>query len=54
MVFLNVLFYIKVESEGFSEYMVNYTYDQKSKYVDKECEDWAVLENLGGKKIQTF
>lgn len=34
---------ILIESEGFSEYMINYMYGEKSKYVEKECDDWSVL-----------
>lgn len=33
--------------------MINYMYWEKSKYVEKECDDWSVLENLGGAKIET-
>lgn len=33
--------------------MINYMYWEKSKYVEKECDDWSVLENLGGTKIET-
>lgn len=46
-------FLISIEREGFSEYMINYMYWEKSKYVEKECDDWSVLENLGGTKIET-
>ena len=28
-------------------------YGEKSKYVEKECDDWTVLENIGGSKIET-
>ena len=28
-------------------------YGEKSKYVEKECDDWTVLEKIGGSKIET-
>jgi hypothetical protein len=37
---------------SFSEYMVNYIYEEKSKAYEKEDYDWSKLDDLDGEIVQ--